>query len=95
MFSKRHLVTCDIPYSDLFLPLLVCLAIILFLYSIMIMTILIMCRKNRVILENIQHEVDRANAMSAITIRNIANERFLDNTRFVRVMGSLVDVLKK
>jgi len=53
------------------------------------------CRKNRVLLDEIQHEVDKANAMSAITIRNIANERLLDNTRFVRVMGSLVEVLKK
>jgi len=95
MFSKRHLVTCDIPYSDLFFPLFVCIAIVLFVYAIMIMAILIMCRKNRVLLDEIQHEVDKANAMSAITIRNIANERLLDNTRFVRVMGSLVEVLKK
>ena len=46
-------------------------------------------------IENIRVGVEYANTRNAMNMRNMANERSQENNRVVRVMGSIVNVLKQ
>lgn len=94
MFFRQHIVTCVYPNSDIFIPLLIFLVGILFVYAVLITLMLLICRKNLVRIERLRLELDDANTKNNMVLRNIANERALNDTRVVRVMGSIVDVLK-
>lgn len=94
MFSKKQLVTCVYPNSDIFLPLFILLVGILFVYAVLITLILLICRKNLVLIERLRLGIDDVNTKNNMVLRNIANERVQNDTRVVRVMGSIVEVLK-
>lgn len=95
MFFRRQLVTCVYPNSDMFQPLLILLIGILFVYAVLITLMLLICRKNLVQIERVRLGIDNANTRNSMVLRNIANERAQNDTRVVRVMGSIVDVLRQ
>ena len=95
MFFKRQVVTCVFPYADMFTPLVATLVSILVAYAILITAMLIICRRNLAVLERVRVGLDISETRNTMNIRNIANERVMENNRVVRVMGSIVDVLKQ
>ena len=95
MFFRRQLVACVYPNSDIFQPLLILLVGVLLVYAVLITLMLMICRKNLDQIERVRLGIDDANTRNSMVLRNIANERAQNDTRVVRVMGSIVDVLRQ
>lgn len=95
MFFKKQLVTCVYPDPGTLQPLVMLLVGVLALYALLITLMLLICRKNLVLLEGLRLGIDDSNTKNNMVLRNIANERAHNDTRLVRVMGSIVEVLKQ
>lgn len=95
MFFRKQLVTCVYPNSELFQPLFLLLVCILVVYAFLITLVLISCHTNMRKIERVRIGIDNATTKNNMVIRNIANERAQNDNRVVRVMGSIVDVLKQ
>jgi hypothetical protein len=94
MFFRRPPVTCDIPHSEMLAPMMVVLVGLLAIYAILLTIMLFLCRQNLLSLRSMHGRLDDAETRNAMAVRNMANERVSDHKRLVRVMGSIVDVLK-
>ena len=95
MFFKKVSLSCVYPYSELVIPVMFFLLCILFIYAILITIMMVTCRRNMIAIEKIRTGVEYANTRNAMNMRNMANERLVENNRVVRVMGSIVNVLKQ
>lgn len=95
MFFKKVSYSCVYPHSELVVPVMCFLLCILFIYAILITIMMVTCRRNMASIENIRIGVEYANTRNAMNMRNMANERSQENNRVVRVMGSIVNVLKQ
>lgn len=95
MFFRKQVVTCVYPDSELFQSLFMILICILVVYIVLIALVLLVCYNNMVKIDRVRIGIDNANTKNSMIIRNIANERAQNDSRVVRVMGSIVDVLKQ
>ena len=83
------------PHADLVLPVFVAVVVLLLLYALLMVVMLVVCRRNLLLLERIRVKLQESETKYDMTMRNIANERVLENNRVSRVIESIVDVLKE